>query len=578
MKRSLIYIAVFSAMMMVTGCGGGESNSTNDVTTQISEKRDLTYTTDEDGNYYLDFSEMKSDAKAIIQTSGKFYTYDEYRKEGTYGDQDGLKTYYNEKNIINFEYLANNVVKADIFDRKNGFVKRVFTVIRNGELYAQETTDVDVINIDESKPLILHSGVINEINKIIDVVDPLPTTASSTLAKGINFSFFPTAYAAGYGVAERTYREDRFGAALGVIAIGFALGELAVVGTAAATFVAFPVILPIAIGVLGTIVFYEKNEKFRNFLDNTFDDLKKGPTNLLNNLVNVLIPNANASEEEIKYWKKLLEEERKKCLASGMKLINGICKKEEEPQCLADEILVNGICKKKEPICATDEILVNGVCQKIEEKFSGIYKLTFHQTSCTENERTCSFGSDKNIGTLYLYPNKKDGILAVLEGYVSGGAYGYGVKWNLDKNSIEFNNDGFKIKGVRNIMLDSNGSNIVKRDVYVNFKISKENLINKVWSGVWTFDFIDKEQLSYDSKNNIYYYVEKSGKATGTWSMSPFNIKKLPAFTPEISGVCHNSGYIYNFVDAIELSRGADAVLISDNVNKSCTYYQDVYN
>ena len=70
MKRSLIYIAVFSAMMMVTGCGGGESNSTNDVTTQISEKRDLTYTTDEDGNYYLDFSEMKSDAKAIIQTSG----------------------------------------------------------------------------------------------------------------------------------------------------------------------------------------------------------------------------------------------------------------------------------------------------------------------------------------------------------------------------------------------------------------------------------------------------------------------------------------------------------------------------
>nr|WP_298893996.1 DUF1566 domain-containing protein [uncultured Acinetobacter sp.] len=362
MKRSLIYTAVFSAMMMVTGCGGGESNSAQDTADQTAEKRNLTYATDEDGNYYLDFSEINSNAKAIIQTSGNFYTYDDIRKEGTYGDLEGLKTYYNENNIIKFEYLENNVVKADFFDRKSGFVKRIFAVTQNGQLYVQETTDIDVVNIDESKPLTLHSGVINEINKIIDIVDPLPITASSTLAKGINFSFFPTANAAEYGVAERSYRNDKTGSAIGIIFVAFGLGEV-VGGTA---LVAAQVALPISIAILGTIILYENNQKFRNFLDNNFDYLKKAPVNLLNDMVNILIPNANASEEEIEYWRKLLEEEKKKCLASGMKLINGVCKKEEEPQCLADEILVNGVCKKKEPVCLADEILVDGICKKKE--------------------------------------------------------------------------------------------------------------------------------------------------------------------------------------------------------------------
>jgi hypothetical protein len=60
--------------------------------------------------------------------------------------------------------------------------------------------------------------------------------------------------------------------------------------------------------------------------------------------------------------------------------------------------------------------------------------------------------------------------------------------------------------------------------------------------------------------------------------MIPSGAKRLPAFMPEISGVCSNSGYIYNFDSTIELSRGGDAVLINDTNNKSCTYYQDVYN
>lgn len=217
--------------------------------------------------------------------------------------------------------------------------------------------------------------------------------------------------------------------------------------------------------------------------------------------------------------------------------------------------------------------------QKIDVKFSGIYRLNFRQTSCTESGRwVCSFGPDKNDGNLFIDANKKEGILAVLEGSISGGAYAYNVKWNLDKNSIEFKDDGFRLKGVRHIMLDSNGGNVVKRDVYVDFRIEKEDLINKSWSGTWIFNFIDKEQSSYDSKNNIYYYVEKSGKATGTWTMIPSGAKRLPAFMPEISGVCSNSGYIYNFDSTIELSRGGDAVLINDTNNKSCTYYQDVYN
>jgi hypothetical protein len=124
----------------------------------------------------------------------------------------------------------------------------------------------------------------------------------------------------------------------------------------------------------------------------------------------------------------------------------------------------------------------------------------------------CSFGPDKNDGNLFLDANKEDGILAVLEGSISGGAYAYNVKWNLDKNSIEFKDDGFRLKGVRHIMLDSNGGNVVKRDVYVDFRIEKEDLINKSWSGTWIFNFIDKEQSSYDSKNKYIIMLKNQVK------------------------------------------------------------------
>lgn len=82
----------------------------------------------------------------------------------------------------------------------------------------------------------------------------------------------------------------------------------------------------------------------------------------------------NITNGELEEWKNFLEE-AKKCQAEGSVMVNGVCKKEEEPQCLADEILVNGICKKKEPVCAQDEVLDNGKCIKspvIKDDFTKI--------------------------------------------------------------------------------------------------------------------------------------------------------------------------------------------------------------
>lgn len=371
MKRSILYTAVFSAMMMVTGCGGGESNSTNDITTQISEKRDLTYTTDEDGNYYLDFSEMKSNTKALIQKNGKFYTYDDHRNERFLGDHEGVKTYYNEKNRLNFEYFENGDMKVDVFDRENRFVKRIFGVVKDGVLYTQETTDSNKMSIDESKPLILQNEITNKISQFMDMVKPpVESNQSSILAKNINFSFFPTAYANEY-TTQKNYKDKSGNVMWGLAFVAAAVDLAAGVAISSSTIATLPVIIPTIITIFGAKIIYENSPLVRDFFDAPINTTKKGLSNfkeglnnLISNILNTLISNENTSEEEIEYWRKLLEEEKKKCLANGMELINDVCKKEEEPQCFADEILVDGICKKKEPVCLADEILENGKCIK----------------------------------------------------------------------------------------------------------------------------------------------------------------------------------------------------------------------
>lgn len=51
--------------------------------------------------------------------------------------------------------------------------------------------------------------------------------------------------------------------------------------------------------------------------------------------------------------------------AEDEELVDGVCKK-IEPVCEEDEELIDGTCQKKDPDCADNEELINGVCEKIE--------------------------------------------------------------------------------------------------------------------------------------------------------------------------------------------------------------------
>lgn len=540
MKKTLIYTAVFSAMMMVAGCGDEDDSS------QRNGKE----------NVQLDTSPIKKNQlySANINGVSSYYMDDGQNQVSYFHENDEwYGTVENKDGMINFrfsddlkEFIALDDKEKQIFETKQINDSTIYQTIKDYQgnivesmAYFQENdkffvAPLNIDQIDKSKK----KDITQEYKDAVLGLQKEDISAQATAINILNDFSAKARTAYNEMLVARGGRSQLLDCNLDeqttdlkktiedlknkimqdsifkpMVNVALIAGGILIASKAP--------IIGIPIAILGIV-----NAARASEID-------------LNN--QQAINKLKLTNSELNEWKKFLEE-AKKCQAE-------------------------------------DSILVNGVCKKIDVKFSGIYRLNFRQTSCTESGRwVCSFGPDKNDGNLFIDANKKEGILAVLEGSISGGAYAYNVKWNLDKNSIEFKDDGFRLKGVRHIMLDSNGGNVVKRDVYVDFRIEKEDLINKSWSGTWIFNFIDKEQSSYDSKNNIYYYVEKSGKATGTWTMIPSGAKRLPAFMPEISGVCSNSGYIYNFDSTIELSRGGDAVLINDTNNKSCTYYQDVYN
>lgn len=542
MKKTLIYTAVFSVMMMVSGCGGGDDSSRRNDKENVQLdtspiKQNKLYGANINGvpSYYIDDGQNQV---------SYFHENDEWY--GTVENKDGMITFRFSDDLK--EFIALDDKGKQIFETKQINDSTIYQTIKDYQgnivesmAYFQENdkffvAPLNIDQIDKSKK----KDITQEYK---DAVLGLQKEDISAQATAINIlNDFSAKARTAYNemlVARGGVRSQLLDCNLDeqttdlkktiedlknkIMQDSIFKPMVNVALIAGGILIAYKgaIIIGIPIAILGIV-----NAARASEID-------------LNN--QQAINKLKLTNSELNEWKKFLEE-AKKCQAE-------------------------------------DSILVNGICKKIDVKFSGIYRLNFRQTSCTESGRwVCSFGPDKNDGNLFLDANKKEGILAVLEGSISGGAYAYNVKWNLDKNSIEFKDDGFRVKGVRHIMLDSNGSNVVKRDVYVDFKIEKEDLINKSWSGTWVFNFIDKEQSSYDPKNNIYYFVEKPGKATGTWTMIPSSAKRLPAFIPEISGVCSNSGYIYNFDSTIELSRGGDAVLINDTNNKSCTYYQDVYN
>ncbi len=373
MKKTLIYTAVFSAMMMVSGCGGGDDssrrNDKENVRLDTSPiKQNKLYGANINGvpSYYIDDGQNQV---SYFHENDEWYGAVE-NKDGktSFSFSDDLKefTVVNDKEnrILEIKQIDDKTIFQIIKDSR-GIVIESIAYFQEGDQFF--IAPLNASQIDKNKKIDItqeykegvqkvqassnysaSAKVSNAFNRISDASKATLNTmiASRSLTRTIDHS-------CAYGVKDNSdfiqFGKEVVGSVIlsamvvGVVAVAgpFIVGAMVTAAGALATAEGAAIVLGIVIGW---------NAHASDIDFNNAEALKK----------------LGITKEEIdNEWKKFLDE-AKKCQAEGSILVNGVCKKEEEPQCLADEILVNGICKKKELVCVQDEILVDGICKKKE--------------------------------------------------------------------------------------------------------------------------------------------------------------------------------------------------------------------
>lgn len=383
MKRSLIYTAVFSTMMMVTGCGGGDGSSTSDdkgQSTQLDKtpiKQNQLYGANIDGvsSYYIDdgqnqvsyFHENNLWHGVVKNKEGKtkFSFSEDLTEFFAFNDR--------ENKTLRIKQIDDQTIYQTVTDSLGVTIESVAYFQEGNKFFIAPLNGTE---IDKTQKIdITHAyqqGVQqakNTTNYSVSIAGNISNTAKNAIDGMIASRSFTRAsnqqqscdLINNWGLAK-----DVAGMFLktGIISIGIAVAA-PVILPVAAQFVAtaaFKTGLSIAVGAVigwkgGEI--YDKNQK-------AHDEL-------------VAIKNELAEEEQ------KARNDRKQCLAgetlvsgackkvepicdAGETLFYGICTKKVEPECSAGETFVNGACKKIEPICDVGEVLVNGVCKKEEKK------------------------------------------------------------------------------------------------------------------------------------------------------------------------------------------------------------------
>lgn len=373
MKKTLIYTAVFSVMMMVSGCGGGDDSSRRNDKENVQLdtspiKQNKLYGANINGvpSYYIDDGQNQV---SYFHENDEWYGAVE-NKDGktSFSFSDDLKefTVVNDKEnrILEIKQIDDKTIFQIIKDSR-GIVIESIAYFQEGDQFF--IAPLNASQIDKNKKIDItqeykegvqkvqassnysaSAKVSNAFNRISDASKATLNTiiASRSLTRTIDHS-------CAYGVKDNSdfiqFGKEVVGSVIlsamvvGVVAVAgpYIVGAMVTAAGALATAEGAAIVLGIVIGW---------NAHASDIDFNNAEALKK----------------LGITKEEIdNEWKKFLDE-AKKCQAEGSILVNGVCKKEEEPQCLADEILVNGICKKKELVCAQDEILVDGICKKKE--------------------------------------------------------------------------------------------------------------------------------------------------------------------------------------------------------------------
>lgn len=373
MKKTLIYTAVFSVMMMVTGCGGDDnsSSSNNEQNVQLDKspiKQNKLYSANIDGvsSYYIDDGQNQV---SYFHENDKWYGVVENKNGKTnFSFSDDMKEFTavnnKENRILEIKQIDDKTISQIIKDSR-GIVIESMVYFQEGEQFfvaplnagqidKTKKTDItqayhdSIQQAQENNNYSANVKIGNVLNSISDISKSTLNTfiASRSLTRTIDHS-------CAYGVKDNSdfikLGKEIVGSVIvaGMIVGGIAVGGPLIVGAVVTAAGALATAEGAAIA-LGIVIGW--NAHASDIDPNNQEALKK----------------LGITKEEIdNEWKKFLDE-AKKCQAEGSVLVNGVCKKEEEPQCLADEILVNGICKKKELVCAQDEILVDGICKKKE--------------------------------------------------------------------------------------------------------------------------------------------------------------------------------------------------------------------
>ncbi|MCY6412154.1 DUF1566 domain-containing protein [Acinetobacter sp. VNH17] len=378
MKRSLIYTAVFSAMMMVTGCGGGDGSSTSDdkgQSTQLDKtpiKQNQLYGANIDGipSYYIDDGINKSS-----------YFYDKEQVAGIVENNDGRTNFlfsddFNELIVSNaksnikveVKQINDDTVYQTLSDL-NGNVLGTFAYFyEEGKIYLAPLNSQGQIDKTQKKDITQeYNSVVSQFEQrnmsvrstVSQVFSSISATSKATFneimaarspikSRELDCGIVEDALD---GKVEEVAKKVLVNAGKNVSSIFVtALGGYLLAGLC-------PPCTPVIVAVAKSMLLLQRNAED---YDNVISDNQQAFDNL------------NFAKKELDEWKDLdewqtpppVKEEPKQCLV-GEVLVNGVCKKEEK-KCAANENIVDGVCKKVEPICDVGETLVNGVCKKVE--------------------------------------------------------------------------------------------------------------------------------------------------------------------------------------------------------------------
>ncbi|WHP05571.1 MULTISPECIES: Lcl C-terminal domain-containing protein [Acinetobacter] len=382
MKRSILYTAVFSAMLMVTGCGGGDGSSTSDdkgQSTQLEKtpiKQNQLYGANIDGvsSYYLDdgqnqvsyFHENNLWHGVVKNKEGKtkFSFSEDLTEFFAFNDR--------ENQTLRIKQIDNQTIYQTVIDSLGVTIESVAYFQEGNKFFIaplngteiDKTQKIDITQAyqqgGQQAQNTTNYSASAKVANVLSMISSQVTIATDSMIASRSFTF----------AKKVTHPCALWGDVIKNVGGAFL--------TAGVIIVAAPIILPVAAQfvatatvktglsiAVGAVIGWKaaeidsKNQKARDEL--------------------AAIKNELAKEEE------KAKNERKQCLA-GETLVGGVCKKVEpicdvgetlfygictkkvEPQCSVGEIFINGACKKIEPICDVGETLINGVCKKEEQK------------------------------------------------------------------------------------------------------------------------------------------------------------------------------------------------------------------